>query len=170
LSNRRWWAACFFCCAKLKFINCTPIFSIIRTSSENIYTVGSSNSNWIVRKSTDAGSIWNTIDTFASSSAADLALDSSNNIFVVGTDQTSWFVRKSTDDGANWSTVDKFQFSTTEKACCSPASVAQSIIIDLSDNVYVSGYAQESSGKGHWLVRKSTDGGKSWTTVDDYSE
>ncbi len=52
-----------------------------------------------------------------------------------------------------------------------PESCAFAVGTDALGNLYVAGRASDTSGNlssYHWIVRKSTNGGNSWTTVDDY--
>jgi len=77
---------------------------------------------------------------------------------------SAWLVRRSTDGGATWSNVDTFQLSSSKPA------VAMGITANAS-GIYVVGHAynlNKSITSSHWIVRKSTNGGNSWTTVDDY--
>jgi hypothetical protein len=71
-------------------------------------------------------------------------------------------VRRSTDGGATWSNVDTFQLSSSK------SSVAMGIGADSAGNLYVVGNGSSASTGSHWIVRKSTNGGNSWTIVDDY--
>ncbi len=71
-----------------------------------------------------------------------------------------WYVRRSTDSGASWSNVDVFQLASSRGA------YAMGIAANAS-GIYVVGIAAIASSS-HWIVRKSTNGGNSWTTVDDY--
>jgi hypothetical protein len=94
-----------------------------------------------------------------------LALDLGRNLYSVGTlwgtSSYSWYVRKSSDSVASWSTVDLFQYALGKGAGALAATS------DLSGNVYVSGVAADASGNSHWIVRKSTNGGQTWTVADD---
>jgi hypothetical protein len=103
----------------------------------------------------------------------DLFVHPTAGIFVVGQTKVAnksatswaWLVRRSTDGGATWSNVDTFQLSSSQP------SVAMGIGADASGNLYVVGsgnVAYKSGSYSHWIVRKSTNGGNSWTTVDDY--
>jgi hypothetical protein len=82
-----------------------------------------------------------------------------------------WYVRKSPDSGATWSPVDHYQYTPGQFAAANGFAADDT-------GVYVVGWARDltvtGSGKHattnsniHWLVRKSTDGGSTWTNVDD---
>ncbi len=107
-----------------------------------------------------------------------LGLDAGGNVYSIGqltpynTGTTYWYVRKSSDSGATWSTVDQSLYGAGQ------FMDATGFAADDTGNVYVVGWGQDQtvvgSGKHtttqttiHWLVRKSTDGGKTWRLVDD---
>jgi hypothetical protein len=106
-----------------------------------------------------------------------LGFDAQNNLYSVGslTPKGSsapypsyWLVRKSSDSGLSWSTEDAFQYSP------GLASEGRAYAADDSGAIYTAGYGSSPAAKRsdpaplHWLVRKSTDGGQTWSTVDDY--
>ena len=79
-----------------------------------------------------------------------------------------WYVRKSSDNGLNWSTVDLYQYAAGQWV--NPTGFAA----DDLGHIYVAGWGREApkkknewSGPLHWLVRKSADGGQTWTLADD---
>jgi hypothetical protein len=77
-------------------------------------------------------------------------------------------IRKSADNGVSWSTASSFQYMPGLE------SQGRALAADALGNVYVAGYGSSPAAKPsdppnmHWLVRKSVDGGQTWTTVDDY--
>lgn len=137
----------------------------------NLYAAGFSfdtlgNAHWIVRKSSDTGLTWNTVDDFNSSGATSIATgftsDINGNIYSVGYGSTKaegyhWYVRKSDNAGLTWSIVDSFQLPS------SIAAEATAITCDTSGNLYASG-----SANNNWVVRKSSDAGITWNTVDSF--
>ena len=137
------------------------VTNIATGPAAGLYVVGTGNGGWIVRKSTNAGSTWTTVDDVAYSGAYGVTGDASGNIYVVGSgNQEKWLVRKSSDGGTSWSTVDNLQ--TPE------ASDAYAVGIDPAGNVYVAGRVfsnQETTVDG--IVRELPAGGSSWSTVDD---
>lgn len=154
----------------------------IAFSAGAIYVAGSAldSSNythWIVRKSTDGGSTWSTVDNYNLVTAkisiaygiGVVGSGSAAGVYVVGAAVDSsnvnrWIVRKSTDGGATWSTVDNYNFVSGKD------SYARTIAVDSNANIYVSGYASDASFNTKWIVKKSTDGGATWTVVDTFSE
>jgi hypothetical protein len=181
---------------------------------------------WLVRKGTSGGSTWNTVDDFTgiSGQAYGITVDASGNVFVAGTltsgtggatwtirrglgganfstvdsfapagygnaqavfahptagvfaagagyltsrrsTTVAWIVRRSLDGGATWSTVDTFQLVSGQIAH------ANGIGADGLGNLYVVGFATTVSKQitpAHWIVRKSSDGGNTWSTVDNF--
>jgi hypothetical protein len=165
----------------------TSAHGITADAAGNVYVVGylDGTSSWAVRKGT-GGTNFSTIDIVSSSwleGADSVFVHPTAGVFAPGvgpvattTDKRGhvtitygWVVRRSTNGGTTWSTVDNFSLAAGNK------SVASGIASDALGNIYVVGYGYTSTGKGatqttsrHWLVRKSTDGGNSWTTVDNY--
>ncbi len=123
--------------------------------------------DWTIRKGI-GGTSFSTIDVLPNSFPKDIFVHPTAGIFVVGQTQLAnkgptilaWLVRRSTDGGATWSNVDTFLLSKS--------AVAMGIGTDASGNLYVVGSGTVASTGDHWIVRKSTNGGNSWTTVDDY--
>ncbi len=128
--------------------------------------------DWTIRKGI-GGTSFSTIDVLPNSYPKDIFVHPTAGIFVVGQTKITnksatsyaWLVRRSTSDGATWSNVDTFQLSSSRNA------VAMGIGADSAGNLYVVGSGSvlnKGINSSHWLVRKSTNGGNSWTTVDDY--
>jgi hypothetical protein len=106
-----------------------------------------------------------------------LGFDAQGNLYSVGTltpkgssypYPSYWLIRKSSDGGLSWFTASLFQYTsglTTE---------GRALAADASGTVYVAGYGTTPAAKRtdpnpvHWLVRKSPDGGMSWTLADDF--
>lgn len=126
---------------------------------------------WTVRKGI-GGAAFSTVDMLANSRPTDVFVHPTAGVFVTGMtkvtikNQTSdaWLVRRSADGGATWSNVDVFQLASSKSA------VAMGITANAS-GIYVAGHAynvNKGVTSAHWIVRKSTNGGNSWTTMDDY--
>jgi hypothetical protein len=73
-----------------------------------------SESGWLVQKSTDGGASWTSVDFAVNGRpvyARSLVADAFGHVFAVGyltTTPTTWLVRGSTDGGATWVTTDTF--------------------------------------------------------------
>jgi hypothetical protein len=109
----------------------------------------------------------------------DLGLDAGGNLYSIGqltpnsTGIPYWYVRKSSDRGLTWTNAGApYQYAAGQWID------ATGFAADDLTNIYVAGWGQAQtivgSGKhattqiyNHWLVRKSADGGQTWTLVDD---
>ena len=93
-----------------------------------------------------------------------LAADQKGNQYAVGytIPLGQWIVRKSSDFGLTWETADVFQNNGNR-------SHAESVTVAPSGDIYVTGMhdINPKAENDDWsaLVRKSTDQGKSWTTI-----
>lgn len=151
--------------------------------SGNVYVVGKADTaadravnNWVTRKGVPNGDgtmTWTTVDLVSNGSANAVICHPTAGIFVVGQASVilgrvtvgQWVVRKSIDGGAHWSAVDTYQLDS------SLGSSAAGIGIDAAGNVLVVGSGFKTASKtsySHWIVRKSTNGGAAWFTIDDY--
>jgi hypothetical protein len=78
-----------------------------------------------------------------------------------------WTVWRSQDGGATWAKVDSYQLDKGLHP-----SDAWTGNADKAGNIYVVGQGEAPAGWRdvyHWIVRKSVDGGNSWSTVDDFA-
>jgi hypothetical protein len=145
----------------------------------NVYVCGmaypaSGNSHWVVRKLAFGATIWTTVvDAAVKSSTADAhglvsfpgnSLNPTKAVFAVGTLNSQWTVMRSQDQGASWQIVDAWSpgkniGATANKAAC-----------DAIGNIYVVGYRGVALTGAGWVVRKSSDGGNTWTPLLDVSE
>ena len=150
-------------------------------SSGNIYVVGMGftrvgtkssypHQYWIVRKSSNSGASWSTVDQYgypnAPESSASAIIAAPNGLFVCGISVGGphWVVRKSVDGGASWSTVDDFYSGTL-------FNQPTGLTADSAGNVYVGGVSSSTSSGSYahnWVVRKGTNGGTTWQTVDAF--
>jgi hypothetical protein len=154
-------------------------FAMVQDSSANLYVAGTANdanaSHVLVRKSTNSGQTWSTVDDFQYVSGQNTAvighpitIDPSGNIYVSvwGYDSPAhqnWLIRESTNGGQSFATVDHFLLSSTQ------GSRAQAIGADPFGNVYATGTAIDSSGVNYLITRKTANAGVSWTTTDQYT-
>jgi hypothetical protein len=157
--------------------------AITTDTSGNVYVCGtaypaSGNSHWVVRELPllPGGSSWGTVvDTAGNRGSADAdahgvlffpgnSANPTKGVFAVGTLNSQWTVMRSQDQGASWQIVDAWSpgkniGATANKAAC-----------DAIGNIYVVGYRGVALTGAGWVVRKSTDGGNTWTLVLDVSE
>jgi len=142
---------------------------------------GRSALEWTVRRSTNGGATWSTVDTFAFSSSSSvygsqangIGADALGNLYVVGqagapnkpngSGYLHWVVRKSTNGGSTWTTVDNYQLSSTDY------SQATAFAADSKGNLYVAGWGFANNGAANWIVRWNPVGTSTWSTADDYT-
>jgi len=87
-------------------------------ASAGVYVIGyynNSNDHWLVRKSSDSGKTWSTVDDFVSGTsnaqANAVTGDAFGNVYVVGQASGQWIVRKSANGRASWSINHDYQLS-----------------------------------------------------------
>ncbi len=152
------------------------LFGIAADSKGTIYAAGASlisseRSSWFIRKSSDRGNNWETIDQFGDGDdafARHITIDQEKNIiFVPGQNGNyldhEWVVRKGTNNGTTWETTDSFILEN------GTISSAFQTIKAVENTYYTVGYAKNDTWISHLVVRKTTDEGKTWETVQDFS-
>ena len=146
----------------------------------DVFAVGVGNTGssagflWAVRKRAANAAAFDTVDMVGAppqNTARAVGFHRTAGVFVVGQIGDSegryrWTVRRSADRGVTWTTVDSFIDSAKT------SSHALGIAVDATSGaIYVSGQAgQVVKGKmvTNWVVRRSRDGGATWTTVDRF--
>jgi hypothetical protein len=156
------------------------LWSLGLDSGGNLYSIGQLTPNstgipyWYVRKSSDKGLSWSTVDLYQYAAgqwvdAAGFTADNSGNVYVVGGGRDAgskknpvgnlhWLVRKSANGGP-WTVVDDVQGST-------PNFVANGAAFVAGAGVFVVG-GPNASASSLWMVRRSLDAGTTWSTVDN---
>lgn len=142
----------------------------------DLYVTGTGvGSGWIVQRMRRSigETTFTTIDqpVFSGrSNCVGLALDAAGDVYAIGygvtvsskrTSVEQWIVRKQTGGTGAFATADAYRYSDADSY---PNGVT---VIDSGPaaGVYVVG---ESDATGHWLARRSADGGAHWSLVDDY--
>jgi hypothetical protein len=81
----------------------------------------------------------------------------------------AWTVWRSPDGGHTWATIDTFQVTWQDECYATGGGT------DQAGNIFVVGRGggpvkslKPSQQFWHWVVRKSADGGSTWSTVDDF--
>jgi hypothetical protein len=151
------------------------------TVTGNLYAVGKIGANVVVQKSTEGGLNWSSTGTYAGSqgNVSSAAIAARNDVVVyTGYDRSNsstfhvscmwysfgrWFARVSSNGGSSWAMPDDFIRSTP----CNSKGVG--VAIDSNGLIFAGGNYQSNTGQIYNLVRKSSDNGVSWTTVDTYS-
>ena len=117
----------------------------------------------VVHRSRDGGATWDTVLDVPSVNLLRIATNPSGAVLAVGTQSVNkgkWLTYRSSDGGLTWLLADQFQFSSGGQA------TAWSVTADAA-RIYVSGTARDAKNVDHWVVRRSADGGLTWTTADD---
>lgn len=124
---------------------------------------------WSIRKGT-GGTNYFTVDVFepTNSAAYTVFAHPTAGVFAAGygtitsknSSSQAWMIRRSLDSGATWQTVDTYQLRAGY------SSIAYGLGADGIGNLYAVG---ESGYGADWIVRKSSDGGTTWNTVDAFS-
>lgn len=135
----------------------------------------------VLWRSSDLGATWSEFDSYnvGVNGVQDLAVAENGTVFVVGhyvdaqTGYRIWMVRRGvpTGDGYTWANVDPFSFDKTLSkpdriTDGRPASVAIASRPDGQVEIYVGGRTSNSRIAYGWCVRRSLDGGATWTTAD----
>src|SRR5207244_3464646 len=77
--------------------------------------------------------------------------------------KSHFIVRRQAAGQSAWTTVDDFQ------GPIGFAGASTQIVLDNAGNLYLGGaVGVSSSSDGAWLVRRSTDRGQNWSTIDEY--
>jgi len=151
---------------------------IVADSAGNFYAAGTAYPasgtgpfHWIVRRSTDGGLSWSTVDDFTpggqSTQPNDITADAAGNVYVAGVADfgngvRAWTIRKGVG-GTSFSTVDSSSSSSLVKP--------QGIFVHPNAAIFAVGYGSvivKRVSSLAWIVRRSTDGGATWTTVDTF--
>jgi hypothetical protein len=142
----------------------------IAVSGSNVYVAWEDDEGKVlVRRSTDNGNTWKTIDilsntTFFSYDPNIAAVGS--NVYVTWTEEhketADTIFRRSTDNGATWKSRINLSNTTSGNGSSTPQIAAS------GSNVYVA-WANAGAGPEFWLTR-STDNGATWKPLVDITE
>ena len=156
----------------------------VGSDGTTLYSVGSSVMSsagylaGVVRKSTDSGATWTTVDAYVDSNPywvqatyRGFGSGSGGNVFAAGelwdggsssTGTKTWLVRESADGGATWVTADAFYQGPTAKPSCTDVKVNP-----YTGDVFAVGLGNTGSTSGfYWAVRKRAANSLNFTTVD----
>jgi len=145
---------------------------ILVTPGGDVYATGGgqlgTGLGWLVRRRAAGSPGFAAVDVDRSGRTAgagwDLAYHPQHGIFAVGEVNGIWTVRGSlSGDLGSWATKDSF---TVRRQW--GGGQARSVLVAGNGDVFVAGSAySQKTYKNHWVVRRSTDGGGTWTIVDD---
>lgn len=146
---------------------------LLVTPSGDVYATGGSalgaGPGFLVRKRPAGASAFTTVDADYSRQTAgagwDLGFHPSYGVFAVGEVKGIWTVRRSSNGNrGTWATVDSF---TTRREWTSGRALC---ILVTPAKIHIAGSAYNAStGKTHWLIRTSADGGLTWTITDNFT-
>ncbi len=140
---------------------------ILVTPFGDVYAAGGGQLGWLVRKRAAGAGTFVPVDVDYSGqsygSAWDMAYHPTYGVFAVGEVNGFWTVRRSTHgDAGTWQTKDTF---TVRRQW--GGGKASSVLVARNGDIYVAGRAlQWNTGANHWVVRRSTNGGETWSIVD----
>jgi len=145
---------------------------ILVAPNGDVYTTGGgqlgTGLGWVVRKRAAGTSAFTTVDADysgkTSGAGTDIAFHSNYGVFVAGERNSCWTVRRSSSGAlGTWQTVDTFQ---TRRDWGSGSAFGMTVAP--SGNIFVAGRAYNfTTGKQHWVVRSSADGGATWAIADN---
>jgi len=135
----------------------------------------SGNNAGIIRRSTDSGATWSTVDTYleenwtsayyrAIGSGADGAIYAGGEIWAgaPNTGTKTWIVRESVDNGTTWAPADAFYEGVGAKPSCGDVKVNP-----YTGDVFAVGRGNTGSDQGfYWLARKRAANAQDFATVD----
>jgi hypothetical protein len=116
--------------------------------------------DWVVRKSTNGGTSWTTVDdvrpgSYPQARAVVFVAGANGNLFTIGRCNDGsgyaggrWVVRENIGGAGTWQTVEDFQYVSDH------SSVPWGATTDTAGNVFVGGWVEDATTYGHWLVRK----------------
>lgn len=138
--------------------------NITTSLAGNLFSIGNLNdSAATIRKSTNQGETWSEYtftgqhDGFNLTSLKAIG----NSVFAASSNTTEATVWRSNDQGTTWQSLDTYSCGVGS------ASIFQEIVGLATGPIYAAGYCFYN-GVGQGIIRRSTDNGDSWQTVDSY--
>ncbi len=112
-----------------------------------------------VRRSLDAGLSWlNVLDIPGIAQLAAVTIGPSGRVHVAGPSLANgWVTAVSDNGGSSWAVVNAWA------GAGSPLAVVE----DVAGRAFVGGYIIDTNKRWHFFIRRSLDGGATWTTVQD---
>ena len=156
---------------------CGTAFGLAAVDNGVVFSARSANADLAgiahayVRRTLDGGLTWQLVSDLSSKSNATACAVTvgpfSGLVFATATlrnaqnmTRNDWVTLRSADGGTTWSKVDVL---TSPNFKCYPYAVVE----DPAGRVFVGGYFSDTANRDHFLVRRSLNGGTTWTTVDD---
>ena len=116
----------------------------------------------LVRRSLDGGQTWiNVLDLPNTHSCWSVTIGGSGLVFATANaNSKNWITTRSADGGATWAIVDSWLPAGS-------AAAPYAVVEDPAGRVFVGGYITDTSSRQHFFIRRSVDGGATWSTVQD---
>jgi photosystem II stability/assembly factor-like uncharacterized protein len=150
----------------------------IVSTPAGVFVAGTLAGPWgTVRKSTDGGKTWATVDNYYGSGSGfqgqlqAICADAQGNVYVGGfanittgrgkqaVTTSNWVIRKGTNGGTRWQTIANLPVASHVPNQVNPLNA---LSFDAFGNMYAAGYITGS----HWVVLKSADRGVTWSVAD----
>ena len=153
-------------------------FGITATPDGAIFVSGAANDaanhqHGFINRSLDGGDTWDLVFDLPGASAANsfaVAAAPSGTLWATSKANAinaktkawygTWLTYRSTDGGATWVLSDSFRGAGQEAA---PFCAA----VDAAGRIFVGGQVSDAQNRLHFTIRRSTDNGATWKTVDD---
>ena len=165
--------------------NAGTVFSLAADASGTLYSAGSYSINstttgWIVRRSTDGGPTWLTIRMFSlggsTARARGVTVNSAGNVIVCGTafdaaGYAHWIVETSANAGISWNSRDVFK-APVDLSLGNDGTEAMGTaeLSGPNGGLYVVGVGfvanKQRQWRNAWTVTRSRDDGQSWESLD----
>lgn len=139
------------------------------------YATDGTQKKFIVRRRLNSTGAWSLVSNYELETGSDaeafgVAVGPDNEVYAVGSGEDDgskhWVARRSADLAASFSPLstgpgERFQYVDGADA------EARAVVVGSDGATYVAGWASDGSAR-RWITRKSSDGGETWTTVDDF--
>lgn len=115
-----------------------------------------------VRRSLDDGQNWiNVLDLPNTHGCWSVTIGASGLVFATANaNSKNWITTRSADGGATWAIVDSWLSAGS-------GAIPNAVVEDPAGRVFSGGYIMDTSSRQHFFIRRSLDGGSTWTTVQD---
>ena len=134
------------------------------SDGDTAFTIGRLGDRWMVRRSQDLGATWDTVDLDVPDTdhakPLDVIGDRDGSVIATGYatigSTTHWLIRRAAVADARFETVDDVTLGGNQ------ASV-EGLGITSDGTVFAGGWGMDPAGAQHGIIRRSTDGGLTWT-------
>jgi len=149
--------------------------SVVADGTGDVYVAGTNRTNghWIILERPVGQGTFSVVDDVASGHSVGLAADAAGDVFAIGklvlpTSKNGtpyWAVRERRAGQSAFGSVDLVPVSSSSGVLPRDVAVIES---GPSAGIYVVGGGTLGAGGSRWVVRKSADGGSTWSQVDNF--